>query len=123
MKCLLTSVSVALLLQSLTSASAQSSGTAVSPAGNRNPSDAAAATTAGVFDCYFKIQSALAHDSLRDVSENAWAMAELVRQDRAGVFRGPAKARIVNIAVTAMMGAFAAQVTMGVRYPGIHITV
>jgi hypothetical protein len=58
-----------------------------SPSGNQAPSNAAASTTAGVFDYYFKIQSALARDSLKDVDANAWAMAELVRQDRAGVFR------------------------------------
>ena len=42
---------------------------------------------AAVFDDYFKIQTALANDSLEQVAANALALAVMVRQDMTGAFR------------------------------------
>ena len=80
-------VAATLLLQSVMLAGAQSPGMAALPANTNASTGAPTTLTAAVFDRYFAIQRALARDSLENVEANAWAIAQLVRQDRTGVFR------------------------------------
>ena len=59
---------------------------ASSPPADANSSTAAIGAGATAFDYYFKIEAALAQDSLENVPASAQALAEIVRKDTTGAF-------------------------------------
>lgn len=78
----------------VTEASVRTDPTRLREAASSSPADANSSTTsisarATVFDYYFKIEAALAQDSLENIPVSARALAEIVRKDTTGAFPAP----------------------------------